>query len=382
LTANLREQTRYVLYGAPHSFYTGKARCYLRKQRIDYRELMPSHPSYVERIAPTIGRNIIPVLVTPSGEIVQDTIDIIDHFEARGVPFPVYPSTPLQHVLAVIIEFYGNQTLLKHAMHYRWSYRDDQLQFLERSFGSRTPQGLAEKVMARMQSYLPQLGVTPQSIPLIERSYEELLQLLDRHFAAYPYLFGGRPSIADFGLIGPFFAHLGRDPVPSHRMKVHAPNVFRWVERMTAPDLDSPEFPDVPDEFAPNDSIPATLEPLLAHIAAEIFPELEDKLRFLDEWIAAHDPRDGVPVSDKPHQRRLGMVKTEFHGVPVEVGVEPYLVYVLRRADHVLDSLDEATRRRIVAELASRGLDRALIGKRGYSVDRRDHIEVWERPRQ
>ena len=372
-----REQ--YVLYGAPHSLYTGKARCYLRKQRIEYQERMPSHPEYVERIAPTIGRNIIPVLVTPSGEIVQDTIDIIDRFEARGVPFPVYPATPLQHALAIIIEFYGNQSLLRHAMHFRWSYRDEQRQFLERSFGARAPQGLAEKVMARMQSYLPPLGVTPQTIPLIERSYDDLLRILDRHFGAYPYLFGGRPSIADFGLIGPFFAHLGRDPVPSNRMKVRAPNVFRWVERMTAPDFDTPEFPDVAAEFVPDDAVPATLEPFFEHMAAEVFPELDDKLKFLDEWVAAHRPNDGDPVSEKAHQRRLGNVGTQFRGVPIEAGVEPYLVYVLRRADRALDAADESTRARIVDQLAKRGLDRALIGRRGYSVGRRNHIEVWER---
>ena len=375
----MTDSDRYILYGAPHSLYTGKARCYLRKQGIAYRELMPSHSTYVDRIAPTIGRNIIPVLVTPDGQIVQDTIDIIDYFEARGVPLPAYPTTPLQHVLAIVIEFYGNQSLLKHAMHYRWTYRDDQLQFLERSFGSRAPRELAEKVMARMQSYLPQLGVTAESIPHIERSYENLLQILDRHFGALPYLFGGRPSIADYGLIGPFFAHLGRDPVPSHLMKVRAPNVFRWVERMTAPDLDTPEFPEVASAFVANDAIPETLEPLLAHIATEIFPELDDKLRFLDEWVATHDPSDGAPVGEKPHHRRLGTVRTMFHGVTIEVGVEPYLVYVLRRADRALECLEGEVRTRVVDELTRRRLDRALIGKRGYSVDRRNHIEVWDR---
>jgi hypothetical protein len=116
----------HTFYGAPHSLYTGKVRCYLRKQSIAYRELLPSHPSYVDDIAPQIGRNIIPVLVTPDGMIVQDTIDIIDHFEIQGVALPAYPGTPLQHVLAIIIEYYGSQALLKHAMHYRWSYLEDQ----------------------------------------------------------------------------------------------------------------------------------------------------------------------------------------------------------------------------------------------------------------
>jgi glutathione S-transferase len=372
----VREQC--TLYGAPHSLYTGKARSYLRKQGIAYRELMPSHPTYVRDIAPTIGRVIIPVVVTAAGDIIQDTIDIIDHFEAKGSRYPAYPSSPLQHVLALIIEYYGNQSLLKHAMHYRWSYREQQSAFLERAFSARAPQGAAEKIMARMQSYLPQLGVTEQTIPVIERSYEALLAILDKHFSAYPYVFGGRPTIADYGLMGPLFAHLGRDPVPANIMKVRAPNVFRWVERMNAPDLDSPEFPDQAAELFEHDAIPATLEALFAHIAAEIFPELTDKLTFLDEWIATHRPQDGAPVTEKPHQRRLGVVSTQFRDVPIDAGVEPYLVYVLRRVDRVLAALPAAEKARVDAALTTLGLQHARIGERRYSVARRNHIEVWE----
>jgi glutathione S-transferase len=369
----------HLLYGAPHSLYTGKARCYLRKQGIAYCERLPSHTTYVNDIAPQIGRNIIPVVVTPSGEIVQDTIDIIDHFDAQGVRYPAYPSTPLQHVLGIIIEYYGSQALLKHAMHYRWTYRDEQRAFLQHAFGVGAPQGMPEKVMARMQSYLPHLGVTAETIPLIEASFERLLDTLEVHFAAYPYLFGGRPTIADYGLIGPLYAHLGRDPVPERIMKTRAPHVYRWVERMNAPDLDVPEFPDVSADLVPDDAVPTTLEPLLDQIRAEIFPELTDKLAFMDAWIAQHNPRDGDPVSDKPHQRRIGAVRTQFLGAQIESGVEPYLVYLLRRADRVIARLSLADRKRVLHALEERGLRPALLGERGYSVDRRKHIEVWER---
>src|SRR5690606_35961250 len=74
----------YLLYGAPHSLYTAKARAYLRKQGVAYCERMPTHPDFTGRILPQIRRGIIPVLETPAGDIIQDIIDIIDHFEAPG----------------------------------------------------------------------------------------------------------------------------------------------------------------------------------------------------------------------------------------------------------------------------------------------------------
>ena len=371
------QATPHVLYGAPHSLYTGKARCYLRNQGIAYIERPTSHPDFAARIAPAIGRSIIPVLETPQGDIVQDSIDIIDHCERAGTRWPAYPGTPLQHVVAVIIEYFGGQAMLKHAMHYRWSYLDQQRDFLWHAFVSGSGEAVAEKVMGRMHSYLPMLGVTDRTMPLIERSFETLLDTLDAHFAVMPYLLGWRPSIADYGLIAPLFAHLGRDPVPANIMKTRAPRVFRWVERMNAPGLDRVEYPEQAAAWIADDAIPPSLEPFLAYVAEEIFPELDDKLAFIDDWIAEHKPGDGTPVTDKPHRRQLGTVATRYRGAPIDVGVEPYLLYVLQRAADTMAIVNDAALQRVRMRLEQLGLARAVPSGRGYRVAREHNIEVW-----
>lgn len=371
------ESVPYILYGAPHSLYTGKARCYLRNQGIKYAERPTWHPDFGERIAPQLGRAIIPVLETPDGEIVQDTIDIIDYFERQGTAYPVYPTTPLQRVIAVVIEYFGCQAMLKHAMHYRWSYLAQQEDFLRHAFASGSGPAIAEKVMGRMNAYLPMLGVTAETAPLIERSFETLLDTLDAHFAVMPYVLGGRPSIADYGLIAPLFAHLGRDPVPAQIMKQRAPRVYRWVERMNAPGFDVVEYPVAAPEFVTDDAIPASLEPFLAYIAEDMFPELSDKLAFFDDWIATQQPADGAPIADPPHRRQLGRVESAFRGVPIEVGAEPYLLYVLQRAVDTLDALDRQTSQRVRNELQRRGLERAVPSGRDYRVARENNMEVW-----
>src|SRR5690554_2672535 len=163
------------LYGLPHSLYTGIARCYLRTQGIGYLELPTAHPDFARRIMPTIERSIIPVLETSGGEIVQDSLDIIDHFEKQGVRYSAYPAGLLQRVLGVIIAYYGTQALLPHAMHYRWTYRDQQEGFLRDQFAAGIGAEMADRIMSRMNSYLPQLGVTEHTIPRIEDSFEQLL---------------------------------------------------------------------------------------------------------------------------------------------------------------------------------------------------------------
>ncbi|MEL0169067.1 MAG: glutathione S-transferase family protein [Pseudomonadaceae bacterium] len=376
----MKSASAYRLYGASHSLYTGKARCYLRNQGLPYVELPTWHPDFATRIVPQIGRGIIPVLETPDGQVIQDTIDIIDHLEAQGVPWPAYPQTPLQRVVAVIIEYYGGQAMLKHAMHYRWSFRAEQEGFLRCAFTLGSGPQMAEQIMGRMNSYLPRLGVNAESIPLIEASFTRLLDRLEQHFAELPYLLGTQPSIADYGLIGPMFAHLGRDPVPLAIMQRRAPRVHRWVERMTSPGLDTVEYPEAEPGFIPNDELPPTLIPVLEHIADEIFPELTDKLAFLDAWVAEMKPADGTPVTEKPQIRQVGMMHTQFHGAAIEVGVEPYLLYVLQRATDTLQALPEADRATAQARLAALGLADAVKLGRRWRVGRQNNIEVWEMP--
>lgn len=376
----MRSASAYRLYGASHSLYTGKARCYLRNQGLPYVELPTWHPDFAKRIVPQIGRGIIPVLETPEGQVIQDTIDIIDHLEAQGVPWPAYPQTPLQRIVAIIIEYYGGQVMLKHAMHYRWSYREEQEAFLRTAFTLGSGPQMAEQIMGRMNSYLPRLGVNAESIPVIEASFLQLLDRLEQHFAEWPYLLGSQPSIADYGLIGPMFAHLGRDPVPLAIMQRRAPRVHRWVERMTSPGLDVVEYPQTEPAFVPNDQLPPTLIPVLKHIAEDAFPELTDKLVFLDAWVAELKPADGTPVTDKPQLRQVGMVQTRFRGAVIEVGVEPYLLYVLQRATDTLEALPDASRELVQAQLAEVGLLEAVGLGRRWRVGRRNNIEVWEMP--
>lgn len=367
----------YTLFGAPHSLYTGKVRAYLRKQGIPFVEKMPSDQAFRERILPQIGRSIIPVLACPDGQIIQDSVDIIDHFEAKGAPVSAWPPGLRQQLVAHVLELYGSMGMTRHAMHYRWSFLPEQERFLLDAFGAGSGSDAAARVMARMASYLPPLGVTPETAPLIERSFESLLDILEAHFADHPYLLGAQPSLGDYGLLGPMFAHLGRDPVPAGIMKRRAPKVFRWVERMNAPDLDMPEYASHPPGYLASDELPATLAPLLKHIAEELFPEVLDKLEFLQEQVVRLSPADGDPVSAKPHQRTIGLVSTSFRGAAIESGVQPYLLYLWQRIADAFAAAPVEAQASARSYFESVGLARLLEPIAGVRVERRGHIEVW-----
>ncbi|MBD58679.1 MAG: glutathione S-transferase [Citromicrobium sp.] len=362
-----------TLWGLPHSLYTGRARAYLRTQGIAFVERPPTDPDFAERIMPAIGRAIIPVVELADGTIVQDTVDIIDHFEGEDsapVPYPAYPGDARLLALAHLVELYAVVGLTRHAMHYRWSYLAEQEAFLRDAFATGGDEARAEATMARMHSYLPMLGVDPATIPAIEESFSELLANLDAHFAAFPFLLGATPSIADYALFGPLFAHLGRDPVPLAIMQREAPRVFRWVERMHAPGLDLVDFAQPAPDF-PDGDLPATLPPLLTQIARELVPDMTDRLAFLRDYVARHGPQPGEPVTDKPHRRVIGQVETSFRGVAYTGGVQPYTFFLWQR---LIDAGRHPAAKALFAEHGLTGLVDVDLPVR---VERRDNIEVW-----
>ena len=128
-------------------------------------------------------------------------------------------------------------------MHYRWNFPEQNLPFIYEEFGKlmfpRLPvflqRKVGEKLGSRFRGVVPRLGITEETIPALESWYEGLLEELNEHFLHHDFLLGQHPTIADFGFIGPFYAHLYRDPAPGKLMRESAPRVAAWVERIVIP---------------------------------------------------------------------------------------------------------------------------------------------------
>jgi len=362
----------YTMYGAEFSLYSGKLRSYLRKKGIPFIEKSPSVLTYRRFIEPRTGVRFIPVLHTPEDEVLQDTTAIIDALEPRFPERGVYPAGPAQRLATLLLELYGDEWLLIPAMHYRWNFPDDNQPFIYHEFGSMAfpwfpkfvRRALGRKIGTRFQDFVPRLGITGSTIPAIEKSFQGLLTELDAHFRNHDFLFGGRPSIGDFGLIGPMYAHLYRDPYPGKMMREDAPNVAAWVERMQSP---SP----ADGEFLGDDQIPATLWPVLERMAREQVPVLVDTEWKLGEWHRDHPNEVKVP-------RVLGEHPFEIEGSVGKRAVLPHSLWRWQRPRDYYHAL--ATRSRGPAsELAQRlGLRVALSARPKVRLARRDNRFIIE----
>jgi glutathione S-transferase len=378
----------YTLWGGPLSLYSGKARSYLIKKRIPYREFHPSHPDFPTRIMPAVGLFVVPVLEAPDGTIVQDTTAIIEYLEARFPEPRVTPSSAVQNTVAWLVSAFGSEGLLQPAMHYRWSYRTEQESFLKAEFGRILAPGAGREgrgeqalpVMQQMNDYLPFLGVTAETMPAVEASYEAFLEIFDRHLGEHPYVLGGRPSIADFGLMGPLFAHLSRDPYPSQLMKLRAPNVYRWTERMNLAQIGDGEFWSHQEDFPPGDEVPETLIPLLAHIFQDWGVELTAYAKQFNAWIGANPGLpSGAPASVTPGPRvhpTVGQVEYVLRGATFRRQCAVQALWHLERVASRARSLTGASRELWNRLIAETGGQQVMSISLARGIERRNNMLV------
>jgi len=317
----------YRIYGNELSPYSVKVRSYFRFKQIPH-EWIVRNPSVEEEFSRYAKLPLIPLVVTPDGQGLQDSTPILEHFETQQPEPAIQPPDPVRAFLSALIEEYADEWGNKPMFHYRWFYEADQQVAGERLARSQMPgldeasvAGGIEMIKARMVPRLKFVGSTAATKAPIEQSYQRLLAILEAHLATRTYVFGERPSLADFGLFGQLY-ELSIDPTPAALMRASAPRVAKWIQAMLGPR----------DEgyFEPWTALEPTLMPLLQEeIGATFFP-----------WSAANAAAiaagqkeftvdlGGTPFTQeaqKYHAKSLAALKARYAAVADKKALDPIL---------------------------------------------------------
>jgi glutathione S-transferase len=252
----------FRLYGAELSPYSWKVRSYLRFKGLEFEWLTRSNARQ-EEFARYAKLPLMPVLVDADENALQDSTLIIGALELDYPDPSITPLDPALAFVSVLLEDYADEWLNKAMFHYRWSYPGDQesasRRIVETIFeDASAPESAEQGVRSRMVARLHHVGSSPETAPVIEGSFARVLGLLEDVLADRPYLLGGTPSLADFGLAGQF-AQLLSDPTPGAMIKAQAPKLAAWVARM--------DNPRVQGAFA---DLAAVRAPLAALLRAEV----------------------------------------------------------------------------------------------------------------
>lgn len=238
--------SEYRLFGVEMSPYSVKVRSYLRYKGIPHQWVVRSMDQM-----PEFGKYaklpLIPCLACPDGTGLQDSTPIIEKLELQYPQPSVHPEDPALDFLSALIEEYADEWGNKPMFHYRWYYEPDAesaaLRIAQETVPLGSPPAVAEQmagaIKSRMVPRLPFVGSGRGNVAnaaFIEDSFRRLLAICEEHLATRPYLFGGRPAMADFGLYGQL-KELLSDPTPGALMRQTAPRCCAYVARMESPQV-------------------------------------------------------------------------------------------------------------------------------------------------
>ena len=234
------------VFGAPASPYTQKMISILRYRHIAYEVFMgdvPGRLSRLEGIEPP-KPILLPTLLLEdeSGKLkaTTDTTPIIRRFENEYPDRKLLPEDPALSFINYLLEDFGDEWVTKYMFHYRWYFDKDAdnastilpLSDLAVNMPDEILKDAKKYVHDRQTGRLWVVGSNDTTADLIDSSYKRFLKLMDDHLSTSKFLFGEKPSSADFAIYGQLTQLIGFDPSSREIAYDTALRLISWQDVM------------------------------------------------------------------------------------------------------------------------------------------------------
>lgn len=317
----------YRIHGIELSPYSVKVRSYFRYKGIPHRWIPRSLDAEGE-YQKFSKLPLVPLVVTPRNEGIQDSTPIIEHVEALHPEPSIHPDDPVARSMSVLLEEFGDEWGNKWMFHYRWAREADQLSGAGRIARSMMPtlddaqlaNGIA-MVRERMVNRVSFVGSNSVTAPQIEDSFRDAIAILEPHLATRAYLFGQRPAFADFAMWGQLY-NAWTDPTPGAIINATTPNLLAWIHRMLWPRAEGP--------FEPWSSVAPTLTPLIERQVGRLFlpwtvANAAALAKGAEEFSVELAGKTWTQKPQKYHAKSLSALREKYAALPDKTAIDAVL---------------------------------------------------------
>ena len=228
----------YRLIGNIGSPYSMKMRALMRYRRIPF--VWVNRDGKINEEIAHVKPPVIPVLQYPEDRSYHvDSTPMAYELERRHPGGrSIIPEDPGHAFLSRLIEDLADEWVTKMMFVYRWWRKEDQeycsawlTHMMAMPAAKEDVKSMSKWFTERQVGRMPLVGCTETTRPIVEKTFLQVLEILEGHLETSVYLFGSRPALADFGLFGQLF-QLSIDPTPQSIMREKARGVCAWIDRL------------------------------------------------------------------------------------------------------------------------------------------------------
>ena len=272
------------VFGVPASPYTQKMISILRYRHIAYEVFMgdvPGRLSRLEEIEPP-KPILLPTLLLEdeSGKLkaTTDTTPVIRRFENEYPNRKLLPEDPALSFINYLLEDFGDEWVTKYMFHYRWYFDEDAdnastllpLIDLAVNMPNEILKDAKKYVHDRQTGRLWVVGSNETTADLIDASFKRFLKLMDDHLSISKFLFGEKPSSADFAIYGQLTQLIGFEPTSRKIAYDNSLRLVSWQDVMA--DLSGHDVEN--SSWTPLEESPASLKEIMKEFGRMYVPAL------------------------------------------------------------------------------------------------------------
>lgn len=228
--------------GIDCSPYSMKMLSYLRYRRIPHamvRGDMSGPEGYPKPKFP-----MLPTFYLPDSEgnlhAAIDSTPIMRRFENEYSERKALPEDPVVSFFVDLVEDFADEWLTKLMYHYRWAVKENaeqiapkMLYWVDPKMPSEKANHVSKMFAQRQIERLKYVGSNEITSTTIEASYERMIGILEQLISNQGFVFGDKPSTADFAIFGQFSQLTKEEPTSSRLCTAKSPRLSCWINVMS-----------------------------------------------------------------------------------------------------------------------------------------------------